>query len=228
MLSSKCKPTLPSWNTKQTSLLSPIVKKCLQLAKRCMIHAVVVQPTPNRGVFLIQSAVLEWKFSLSIHSLGNPVQSGSTEWVSESWVRRNELLFLQRQSAEWAAVSHCKLDTISCPKRVETCRMRQWILSFTRQKKPLCRWRVSLISTQFVLNMSQQVLLHLRLLTDLTSFSLSRFSMSDNLGDVPQSLARDLADGLGLVKMRFYRLKRRDLWVNIFSPLVPVNRWLQI
>lgn len=82
-----------------------------------------VQRTPNHGVFLIQSAVLEWKLSWSSH--------GSTEWLFESWVRRNELLFLRTQCAEWVAASHCKLDTISCPKRVETCRMRQWILSFT-------------------------------------------------------------------------------------------------
>lgn len=110
------------------SLLSPIVKKCLQLAKRCMIYAVVVQPTPNRVSYfwfsLLCCFVLEWKLSWSIHSLGNPVQSTSTEWVSESWVRRNELLFLQTQRAEWAAVSHCKLDTISSPTRAETWQMR--------------------------------------------------------------------------------------------------------
>lgn len=127
----------PQLKCKRKKKLSQIVKKCLQLAKHCMIYAVIVQPTPNRGVFLIQSAVVfhAGVEAFLVHSLaGNPVQSSSTEWVSESWVRRNELLFLQTQSAEWATVSHCKLDTISCPTRVETCQMRQWILVYTRQK----------------------------------------------------------------------------------------------
>lgn len=122
-LSSKCKPTLPNWNANgRKKKRTPIVKKCLQLAKHGMIYTVVVKPSPNRGLFLIQSAVL---FCAGVEAfLVHSIQPDPAV-LNESWVRRNELLFLQTQSAEWATVSHCKLDTISCPTRAETCWMRQ-------------------------------------------------------------------------------------------------------